>query len=107
AALAAPREAIHGEAFNVGRNSENYQVRDLADIITEVLPGSRVTYAEGGGPDARCYRVDFSKAAEELAGFRPRWTARDGAGELVDAYRRFGLSADDLASPRFVRLHRI
>jgi len=107
AALAAPREAIHGEAFNVGRNSENYQVRDLAHIITEVLPGSRVAYAEGGGPDPRCYRVDFSKALERLPGFRPRWMVRDGAEELVDAYRRFGLSADDLASPRFVRLGRI
>ena len=107
AALSAPREAIHGEAFNVGRTPENHQVRDLADIITEVLPDSRVAYAQGGGPDARSYRVDFSKAAEDLPGFRPRWTVRDGADQLVDAYRRFGLSAGDLASPRFVRLRRI
>ena len=107
AALSAPREAIHGEAFNVGRTSENHQVRDLADIITEVLPDSRVTYAEGGGPDARCYRVDFSKAAEGLPGFAPRWAVRDGASELVNAYRRFRLSADDLASWRFIRLRRI
>jgi nucleoside-diphosphate-sugar epimerase len=107
AALVAPREAIHGEAFNIGRTPENHQVRDVADLITEVLPDSRITYADGGGPDARCYRVDFSKALERLPGFRPRWTVRDGAEELVDAYRRFGLSANDLASPRFVRLGRI
>ena len=84
AALLAPREAIHGEAFNIGRTPENHQVRDIADLITEVLPDSRVTYAEGGGPDARCYRVDFSKATEDLPGFRPRWTVRDGADELVE-----------------------
>ena len=107
AALLAPREAIHGEAFNIGRTPENHQVRDIADIITEMLPGSRITYAEGGGPDARCYRVDFSKAAEDLPGFLPRWTVRDGVEELAEAYRRFSLSADDLASPRFVRLRRI
>ena len=107
AALLAPRGAIHGEAFNIGRTPENHQVRGIADIITEVLPDSRITYAEGGEPDARCYRVDFSKAAEELPGFRPRWTIRDGANELVNAFRRFDLSEDDLASPRFVRLRRI
>jgi nucleoside-diphosphate-sugar epimerase len=107
AALLAPREAIHGEAFNIGRTHENHQVRDIADIITKVLPGSRITYAQGGGPDARCYRVDFSKATDDLPGFLPRWTLRDGVEELAEAYRRFSLSADDLASPRFVRLRRI
>ena len=107
AALLAPREAIHGEAFNIGRTHENHQVRDIADIITKVLPGSRITYAQGGGPDARCYRVDLSKATDDLPGFLPRWTLRDGVEELAEAYRRFSLSADDLASPRFVRLRRI
>lgn len=107
AALQAPREAIHGQAFNVGRTQENHQVRDIADIVTEVLPDSRVTYVEGGGPDARCYRVDFSKAEQGLPGFQPRWTVRDGASELVEAYRRFGLSVDDLTSSRFIRLRRI
>ena len=107
AALLAPREAIHSEAFNIGRTPENHQVRDIADIVIEVLSRSRVTYVDGGGPDARSYRVDFSKAAEDLPGFLPRWTVRDGVEELVEAYRRFGLNADDLASPRFVRLRRI
>src|SRR5207244_10230915 len=39
AALVAPREAIYNEAFNVGVNSENYQVRDLAEIVQEIVPG--------------------------------------------------------------------
>jgi nucleoside-diphosphate-sugar epimerase len=107
AALEAPREAAHNQAFNVGRTQENYQVRTIAEIVTEVLPRSQVTYAEGGGPDARCYRVDFSKAEEDLPGFRPRWTVREGARELAEAYRRYGLSQDDLSASRFVRLRRI
>ena len=107
AALEAPREAVHGQAFNVGRTQENYQVHDLARIVAEVLPDSRVIYAEGGGPDARCYRVDFSKAEERLPGFHPRWTVHDGARELVDAYGRFGLTVQDLTSPRFIRLRRM
>ena len=107
AAMDAPREAVHDQAFNIGRTHENYQVRDLAEIVARVLPDSRVIYAEGGGPDARCYRVDFSKAEERLPGFRPRSTVRDGARELVDAYGRFGLTVHDLTSSRFIRLLRI
>jgi hypothetical protein len=82
-------------------------VHDLAQIVAQVLPDSRVIYAEGGGPDARCYRVDFSKAEERLPDFHPRWTVHDGARELVDAYRRFGLTVQGLTSPRFIRLRRI
>ncbi len=107
AALEAPREAIHNEAFNVGRTQENYQVRDVADIVTGIVLGSRVTYADGGGPDRRCYRVDFSKAEGGLPGFRPRWTVADGVRELVEAYDSYGLTENDLSSPRFIRLRRI
>jgi nucleoside-diphosphate-sugar epimerase len=107
AAIEAPRETVHNEAFNVGATTENYQVRDIADIVTEAVSGSRVTYEEGGGPDARCYRVDFSKAAEGLPGFHPDWTVSDGVRQLVEAYGRHGMTQDDLSSPRFVRLRRI
>jgi nucleoside-diphosphate-sugar epimerase len=107
AALEAPREMVHNEAFNVGRTRENYQVRDLAEMVTEVLPNSRIAYAEGGGPDARCYRVDFSKAEDLLPDYRPSWTVRDGICQLRDAYRDYGLTYEDLSSPRFVRLRRV
>ena len=107
AVLGAPREAVHNEAFNVGRTQENYRVRDIAEVATEVLPGSRVTYAQGGGPDRRSYRVDFSKAENGLPGFRPRWTLPDGVHELAESYRKFGLAEEDLSSPRFIRLRRI
>jgi nucleoside-diphosphate-sugar epimerase len=107
AALKAPREMVHDEAFNVGRTQENHQVRDLAEMVRELVPGSRVSYAEGGGPDARCYRVDFSKAEESLPGFHPRWTVSDGVRELIGAFRAHGLTPDDLSSERFIRLRRI
>jgi nucleoside-diphosphate-sugar epimerase len=107
AAIEAPRETVHGQAFNIGKTTENYQVRDVADLVRAALPDSRVTYEEGGGPDSRCYRVDFSKAENGLPGFTSTWTVADGVRELLDAYRRFGLTQDDLSSPRFVRLRRI
>jgi nucleoside-diphosphate-sugar epimerase len=107
AALEAPRETVHDQAFNVGRTQENHQVRDLAEIVHDLVAGSRVSYAEGGGPDARCYRVDFSKAEESLPGFRPRWTVSDGVRQLIGAFREHGLEPGDLSSPRFIRLRRI
>ena len=107
AALAAPRDVIHNQAFNVGRLGENYQVRDLAAIVQEVFPACRVTYAEGGGPDPRSYRVDFGKIARSLPGFQPAWGARSGAAELRAAYQEVGLTREDFSGPKYVRLARL
>src|SRR5215468_10708770 len=86
AVLEAPRDAIHNEVFNVGRTEENYQIRQIAEIVGETVPGCRIEFAEGGGPDTRSYRVDFGKIARQVPAFRPRWTVREGARELYDAY---------------------
>ena len=107
AVLDAPREAVHNQTFNVGRNSENFRVRELADIVAEVVPGCRIEYAPGGGPDLRCYRVNFDKINRLVPAFSPQWTARKGAVELYDAYRKAGLSAADLEGNRYVRIAEI
>jgi nucleoside-diphosphate-sugar epimerase len=107
AVLDAPREAVHNQTLNVGRNDENYRVRELADIVAEIVPGCRVEYAPGGGPDLRCYRVSFDKIGRVLPAFRPVWTARKGAQELYDAYRTVGLTSDDLQRGRYVRISEI
>jgi nucleoside-diphosphate-sugar epimerase len=104
AVLGAPREVVHNQALNVGQTEENYRVRQLADIVQDVVPGSRVDYAEGGGPDPRCYRVDFGKIQRLLPEFKPQWNARRGAEELYDAYRRGGLVIEDCEGPRFKRI---
>ena len=106
-ALNAPREAVHNQTFNVGRNEENFRIRELADIVAEVVPGCRVEYAPGGGPDLRCYRVSFDKINRLLPAFKPQWTARKGAQELYDAYRTIGLSAADIEQGRYVRIREI
>lgn len=92
AVLEAPRESVHNEAFNVGRTEENYRVRDLAAMVQEIMPGSRVRYAEGGGPDPRCYRVNCDKIARAVPGFQPQWTVRAGMEELREAFRRLDLT---------------
>lgn len=107
AALEAPREAIHNQIFNVGLTEENFRIRELAAIVAETVPGSRVEYAPGGGPDLRCYRINFDKIRRMLPAFRPQWTARKGAQELYDAYRAAGLTREDIESGRYVRLRQI
>jgi len=107
AVLHAPRELIHNQAFNVGRSEENYRIRDVAEMVREVVPGSVVKYAEGGGPDLRCYRVNCGKIARLLPDFNPRWTVRKGVEQLYDAYRRYGLTAFEFMGTKYLRIKRI
>jgi nucleoside-diphosphate-sugar epimerase len=107
AVLDAPRETVHNQTFNVGRNDENFRIRELANIVMEVVPGCRVDYAPGGGPDLRCYRVNFDKIGQMLPAFHPQWTAKKGAQELYEAYRRVGIKAADLEIGRYVRINEI
>jgi nucleoside-diphosphate-sugar epimerase len=107
AVLSAPRELVHNEAFNVGRSEENYRVRDLGALVEQVVPGSRVRYAEGGGPDPRCYRVDCSKIKRTLPDYQPQWTVRRGMEQLRDAFISNGLTREELFSDRYFRIKRI
>jgi nucleoside-diphosphate-sugar epimerase len=104
AALGAPREAIHDRAFNVGATSENYQVRELADIVEASVPGTRVVYAANGGPDPRCYRVDCDAFREAVPEFAPRWDVRRGVAQLADAFHGHGLVLEEFEGPRFSRI---
>ena len=106
AVLEAPREVVHNQAFNVGRTEENYRIREVAEMVREVVPGSEVTFAEGAGPDLRCYRVDCAKVTG-VPGLELRWTVRQGVEELYGAFKEHGLAADDLTGPRFQRIAQI
>ena len=107
AALEAPRELIHNQAFNVGRSEENYQIRDLAEIVKETVPGCTIEFAADAGPDKRCYRADFSRIARTLPAFQPKWDARRGARELYDAYKKVDLRVEDFEGPRYKRIDHI
>jgi nucleoside-diphosphate-sugar epimerase len=104
AILEAPKETIHAEAFNIGAASENYQVRQVAEMVREVVPGSVVTYGENRNPDPRDYRVDFRKLARTLPNYRPEWNVRSGIEELYAAYQRVGLTEDDFFGAKYTRM---
>jgi nucleoside-diphosphate-sugar epimerase len=107
AMLEAPREVVHDEAFNVGRDEDNVQVRDIAELVREAVPGSRVTFAAEAGPDLRDYRVDFSKLHTTFPELNLRWNVPAGVDELVRAYTDYNFGHDDFVSSSFVRLRRI
>ena len=107
AALEAPRELVHDQAFNVGRAQDNVQIRDLAELVRGAVPGSAVSFADGAEPDIRNYRVDFSKLNDTFPDLDLRWQVRDGIDELARAYTEHGMTYDDFNSSRFVRLRRI
>ncbi len=107
AALAAPREIVHNQAFNVGRTAENYRVREIVDMVKQVIPSAEITYAEGAGPDPRCYRVSCAKIEQTLPGFQPQWTVMRGVQELAEAYERHGMTAETFEGPRFIRMRQI
>ena len=107
AVLEAPRKLIHDEAFNVGASSENYRIRELAETVAEVMPGTRIAFAQGSGPDTRSYRVDCSKLVRVLPTAAPRWTVRRGAEELRDAYASHGLTLAEFSGPSFLRIKRV
>lgn len=107
AVLEAPVDLVHNEAFNVGRNGDNYRVRELAEIVKETVPGTEIEYAADAGPDKRCYRVDCSKIQRVLPSFQPVWDARLGAQELYDTYRKIGLDVADFEGIRYKRIAHI
>lgn len=106
ALLEAPREAVHNRPFNIGRSTENYQIRQVAELVREVV-GGEVTFASGAGADARNYRVSCDRIAREIPGFQPQWTVRQGVEQLAEAYRRYGLTLENLMGERHQRLKQI
>jgi nucleoside-diphosphate-sugar epimerase len=107
AVLEAPRPTVHLKAYNVGATSENYRIREVAEMVQQVVPGSTVAFADGAGPDKRNYRVDCSLIESELPAAKTQWTVREGIEQVYAAVRRYGLTIDDLTGARFTRLRNI
>jgi len=107
AVLEAPLDVVHNQAFNVGRTEDNYQIRDLAEIVENTVPNTTIEYAAGASADQRCYRVDCSKISRIIPAFQPQWDAHKGAKELYDAFRTTSIKVDDFEGERYKRIAHI
>ena len=104
AILEAPRNVVHNQAFNVGRLSENFQIRQVAEMVGQVVPNCQVCFAPGASADKRCYNVNFAKLHDLITAFRPRWTVGQGVEQLYRDYERLKLSESDLLGHRYLRI---
>ncbi|NNC38835.1 MAG: NAD(P)-dependent oxidoreductase [Acidimicrobiales bacterium] len=107
AVLEAERTDVHLEAFNVGQTTENYQIREIAEIVRDVVPGSKLGFANDAGPDIRNYRVDCNYIARKLHHFKPQWTCRRGAEQLLEAYQQAGITLDEFEGEKYKRIAHI
>ena len=107
AAMEAPRDVIHNEAFNVGQTAHNYRIRDIAEIVGEVVPNTKIELASDAGPDTRSYKVSFEKIAKALPAFKPQWDARKGAEQLYAAYKKSGITLEEFEGVRYNRIAHI
>jgi len=103
-ACEAPRELVHNQHFNVGMNSENYQMRQLAEIVKETVPNCEIAFADGAEPDKRNYRVDFTKYTNAFPKHQLKWTARRGAKHIYESYKQHALQRDEYEGPRYKRI---
>ncbi|NOZ02771.1 MAG: SDR family oxidoreductase [Deltaproteobacteria bacterium] len=107
AIVEAPVERVHDRCYNIGAPGENYRIRDVATIVKDAVPGSRVGFAEGASPDKRNYQVDFSRVTREVPDYQPQWNVSRGAGELVAAYGDVGVTLEEFEGPRFKRVDHV
>lgn len=105
--LVAPRERVHAATYNVGRTRENHRIRDIAELVAQAVPGSRVEFSPSGDNDARDYQVSCEHLASEMPDVHLEWTVERGVEQLVRAYRDHHLGHEGLHGDRFRRLDRI
>lgn len=105
--LEAPLEKIHCQVFNVGINSENYRIKDVAGRIHHVLPTSKVKILNSVGPDERTYKVNFSKFENTFPDFKPQWNLEKGIRQLINGYKEYALTMDDFKSDKYSRVRTI
>lgn len=107
AVIESPKDQVNGESFNVGQNSENYQIKDIARLVEEVIPGCEVELTGEHGSDSRSYRVDFSKISNELPLFKPRWKLKEAIEAIYEGYKVMGMDNEKFNGRYFIRLKQL
>ena len=105
--LKSPLEAVHNQAFNVGKTDQNYTVKQIAEIVTNSLPNSKIEYPSSATTDKRTYRVDFSKIHSALPNLKHNWTVDAGVNQLIKAFTKFGMTKKEFLASKFIRLSRL
>jgi nucleoside-diphosphate-sugar epimerase len=100
----APRDVIHGQSVNIGANGENYQVKEIANCVQNLLPDASIVFTGEVGADPRNYRVKFDLLNRLLPEFKLKYTVASGMKELFDKFQDYHFSEADFEGEQFVRL---
>jgi len=101
--LQSSEEKISGQIFNVGSNENNYRVKQIAELVEEFIPNSKIEYAKNANKDTRSYQVNFDKIKNEL-GFKAKWNLQEGIKNVHESFKKFGLTEDDFKDKKFHRV---
>ena len=104
AIMNAPRQAVHNRAINIGANNENYQVKDIGDLVRKSVPHANIVYTGEVGADPRNYRVNFDLLGKLLPDFKLEYSLAAGMEELHKKYLEHKFSQADFDGDQFVRL---
>ena len=104
ALLHAPKDKMHNQAFNVARKEDNYQIRQIAEIVADVVPNSQVEFSDDHFPDPRNYKVDSTKIQTWIPEFKPQWNVQKGAVELYESYKKNGITLDEFEGIKYQRI---
>ncbi len=107
AVVEAPKDSVNGKSFNVGQNSENFQIKDVAKMVSEVIPGCELVITGEHGGDSRSYKVDFSKIERELPNFKPKWKLKAAIEDIYRGYKEFGMDEEHFNGKYFIRLKQL
>jgi len=99
-----PQEKAHNEIFNVGALEGNYQIKELAEMVKDKIPGAYIEFSKDAGPDKRCYRVDCQKFFQTFPEFKTKWTPEKGVDQLYELYQDLELKLEDFEGEKYGRL---
>lgn len=88
--LEAPRFMRDCQTFHVGEETNNKSVNELAEIIRNLLPGTRIEYIENEPTDRRDYRINCQKI-KNIIGWKSQYFVEDGIKELIGKFESLDL----------------
>jgi nucleoside-diphosphate-sugar epimerase len=92
-------------AVNVGANEWNYQVKDLAEAVAHVIPGTDISVNKDAQPDKRSYRVNFDLFKSLAPNHQPQCELLTTIAELRDGLSAMSFADEDFRTSRFMRLN--
>jgi nucleoside-diphosphate-sugar epimerase len=100
----AEENTVFNKAINIGSNKENYQVKDVAAIVKQLVPASNIIFTGEVGDDPRNYRVNFDLLTDILPDFKLDYTLEKGMVELNKYFIEKKFNSNDFDGDRYTRL---